>query len=44
VYKNGRQKINYLGDFKSEVDAAKAYNKAALAAYGEFAYLNKIEE
>lgn len=32
----------YLGSFTNENDAAIAYNKAALAAWGEFASLNKI--
>lgn len=33
---------NYLGGFLNEVDAAKAYNSAAIKNYGEFACLNKI--
>lgn len=33
-----------LGVFLSESEAAKAYNVAASAEYGEFAFLNKIEE
>ena len=32
----------HLGIFVSEVEAAKAYNQAAAAAWGEFARLNKI--
>lgn len=33
-----------LGRFVNEVDAAKAYNKAAIAEYGEFAHLNEFDE
>lgn len=36
------KKEKTLGLFQSEVDAAKAYNEAALIYYGEFAVLNKI--
>lgn len=32
-----------LGTFLSPVDAARAYNDAALTHFGEFAYLNPIE-
>lgn len=42
IRKNNRQ--TYLGDFRTEKEAAMAYNKAAVESYGEFAYLNKIEE
>lgn len=33
-----------LGRFKSEADAARAYNEAALKYFGEFANINKTEE
>jgi hypothetical protein len=34
----------HLGGFGSEVEAARAYNKAALKHFGEFAKLNVIDE
>lgn len=34
----------YLGAFSNENEAAKVYNDAAIKYFGEFAYLNKIEE
>lgn len=34
-------KLKYLGSFKSEEDAALAYNFAALEAFGEFAKQNR---
>jgi hypothetical protein len=33
-----------VGSFRSEREAALAYNRAAKQEYGEFAYLNKVEE
>lgn len=35
-------KCVYLGRFLTEIEAAKAYNKYALEAFGEFACINKI--
>jgi hypothetical protein len=35
--------IFYLGCFKNEKDAARAYNRAALHLFGEYARLNEIE-
>ena len=34
------KKLNHLGYFKSSMDAAKAYNKAAIKLFGEYANLN----
>jgi hypothetical protein len=35
-------KIIYLGGFASKIDAAKAYNDAALKYHGKFALLNEV--
>lgn len=38
-FEGGRK---YLGSFTDEIEAAKAYNRAALKYFGEFAHLNPI--
>jgi hypothetical protein len=39
-----KKKRIYLGVYKNEHDAARAYNKAARELHGEFAILNEIRE
>jgi hypothetical protein len=34
----------YLGNYKDELDAARAYNKAALAIIGDYALINELPE
>lgn len=36
------KKVMYLGAFKTDLDAAKAYNEAALLNFGDFAHLNDL--
>lgn len=36
------KKLHHLGYFKEKVDAANAYNLAAIKFHGEFALLNKV--
>ncbi len=39
----GNAKPTYLGSFINELDAAKAYNNAAIIHFKEFAKLNKVD-
>ena len=41
IIKDG--KYYYLGNYKDEIEAAKAYNKKAVELFGCFAYLNSVE-
>ncbi len=34
----------YLGNYEDELDAARAYNKAALAIIGDYALVNELPE
>jgi hypothetical protein len=34
----------YLGQYETELEAARAYNKAALAIIGDYALLNELPE
>jgi hypothetical protein len=42
VKETGKKESIYLGNFDSEIEAAKAYNEKALELFGEFAYLNDV--
>jgi len=40
IQKSGKR--YYVKDLKSEIEAAKAYNKMARELYGKYAYQNKV--
>lgn len=42
VYVHHMGKTRYIGRYTDEVEAAKAYNKAAVETWGEFARLNDV--
>lgn len=44
AYIGADHKSTYLGVFRSEEAAARAYNRAALERFGEFASLNEVED
>jgi hypothetical protein len=44
AYIGSNKNRKYLGLYASKEEAAKAYNKAAIELYGEFALLNEIKE
>ncbi|SEM36042.1 AP2 domain-containing protein [Mesobacillus persicus] len=43
-YINKNKQTYFLGQYDSEIEAAKAYNYWAKIHYGEFAYLNDVDE
>jgi hypothetical protein len=36
-------KLKFIGSYKTEIEAAKAYNEKAKELYGDYAILNEIE-